>query len=373
MSTRSTSKILVAGLVIAWAAACSDARDEEPSEVQLAAGPLPRRPGANVKNLPDFLKCMNDNLKKGDAIDKAVACLPAGCTITLVMSESSAQPGCAPPKGAQKCQLPRVLLACGDPKFEPSFTLCPTSSEGGMQRIEVCQAMPGTDDTEMADISAFANGYDPAVATLKQVLSMPNDDDTGTKGCNGNCHLHEKGKRTDDKNNVVNTGVNGGLLSTRVAPDVNKVIFTTDPAVKAAIEKAKKDGEYAQLEGTKDEELASICKCIDENKDKEPFTKESGKLALDLCNALLSNVGGAGGGAGGAGGASGASGRGGSGGTGEGGGVSVDAGNAGEGGTQSNDTDSGTAAGSGGSSGSLGVFDASSRASVQVSQGVFGF
>ena len=103
------------------------------------------------------------------------------------MGRSSAQPACAPPAGEQKCQLPRVLLSCGDPRFEPSFTLCPTSDNDGMKRIEVCQGMPGTNDTEMADIATFINGFDATEATLDKVLSFPkNKDDTeGTKGCNG--------------------------------------------------------------------------------------------------------------------------------------------------------------------------------------------
>jgi hypothetical protein len=244
-----------------------------------------------------------------------------------------------------------------------------------MQRIEVCQGMNGTTATEMADIAAFGKGYDPDLAMLDQVLSKPNDDDTGTKGCNGDCHLHGKGERLvgDTK---IHTGVNDGLLSTPVPPDVNNVIFTTDPAVQAAIKEAKDGDEYEQRKGTRDEDLASICKCIDENKGKAPFTEESGKLALALCNALLSGVEGAGGGADGAGGASGrgsvggtsgvgggeGGGEGGVGGEGgaggEGGGTGVDSGISGAGGTQSNHSDSGTAAGSGGFVRSFGVFAA---------------
>jgi len=370
MSKRTMSKVLMAGVVIAWAAACSGANDEEPNEVQLAAA-------NEVKNLPDFLKCLNDKLKKGDGIDKAVACLPGGCTITLVMSPSSAQPACAAPAGERKCQLPRVLLACGNPKFEPSFTLCPTSANGGMQRIEVCQGMDGTEDTEMADIAAFGRGFDPDLATLKQVLSMPGEGG-GTKGCNaGTCHLHGEGKRTVE-NKEINTGTNGGLLSTRVAPRPRDVIFTTDPAVQAALKKAKEDPKFERRPGTKDEDLASICKCIDENKGKEPFTEESGKLALALCNALLTSVEGAGGrgnagGTGGVGGSSGTAGVGGSSGRGGVGGAGGVGGESGEDGGMSVEAGSEAASGSGGFGGSLGVFDAAARTGVPASYEFLGF
>jgi hypothetical protein len=135
----------------------------------------------DVRSIEDFVSCLNGTLAGNPAVDisDTVQCLPKKCTITLTMSNISAQPACF----SDSCQLPRVLIECpGPPRFMPSYLLCHTDE--GSERVEIGEAVDQAGNMRMADIHIVPGAYgniDP-----NDVLSV-ND----SKGCIANgqtCH-----------------------------------------------------------------------------------------------------------------------------------------------------------------------------------------
>lgn len=78
-------------------------------------------PSANVKDIPSFVKCLNDNIQQGanTNVSNAVMCIPKGCSMSVTMSQASAQAAC----NLGGCQLPRVILDC--PRSGCRSTLSP--------------------------------------------------------------------------------------------------------------------------------------------------------------------------------------------------------------------------------------------------------
>src|SRR6185503_2199464 len=108
------------------------------SVVPLLAGTcFPDTEPNDVRTIEGFVECLNNRIPGGDVAD-AVQCLPCGCTLTLTKSGKSAQPGCS--HGG--CYLPRILVNCpGPPQFQPSFSLCVTDPDGGLDRVEIGQTI----------------------------------------------------------------------------------------------------------------------------------------------------------------------------------------------------------------------------------------
>jgi hypothetical protein len=243
----------------------------------LAACPMP------VNSIDSFICCVNSKVPAGGNVSNAVQCLPPGCSVTLTMSDQSAQAACT----LGTCQLPRVLLTCPGPapgrSFRPSFLLCPqdsgTAPEFGMDRVELGEDT-ANGDMIMADVP-FPPGHVP-VPFDDSVKSMDNGG-SGTKSCNDTsigCHA---------------SGMPQGMLDTSkpIDPFGNPIgkdsingsdyIISTDDECKEASPDTTKFMPQA---------LADICSCIATNRaqiaaDATPgeFEKKMNVL-LALCQAL---------------------------------------------------------------------------------------
>ena len=206
------------------------------------------------KTIPDLVKCLNEKAKTKPPADVVALCIPSGCKyrlinpVSITKKENSAQPGCEFPKDAdadKKCVLPRVILECDGGKFQPSFSLCPSSDS---QRIEVCQ---GDGPTTMADIAIPKGGY--VELPLKDAVSTPEKDGdkvTGdSKGCSA-CHTKGDFGETDVG------GIKGVLLP-----------------------------KFPIQEGTESTQtIDDVCKCI-KDRLKDKLTPDYDYL-LPLCEAL---------------------------------------------------------------------------------------
>lgn len=230
-------------------------------------------PSANVKDIPSFVKCLNDNVKKGDQanVADAVMCIPKGCTMTLTMSQASAQAAC----NLGGCQLPRVILDCPGPKpdlrFRPSFLLCPIDSnqEGehpfGTDRIEIgVDVTPVEGDTGnmmMADLDIPPNKpYNP-VDPNKITSTVGND-----KGCNV-CHNDKTPANAKQGDPVLSEAIHP--FSTSCAGqgvDVSQyVIDTDDPDYEDKVKPGdvKVGGVPVEAQG-----IADVCDCINNHRDE---------------------------------------------------------------------------------------------------------
>jgi hypothetical protein len=266
--------------------------------------------GAAADECSDAMKAVNDiksfntcqtkcRAGKPTNVSDAVDCLPQKCKITLTMSPQSAQRACK----LGGCQLPRIVLDCPGPadakfpdkRFRPSFLLCPVNSRNdhgtgqwGLDVIELADdhAKLGQDRRDMVmGEMAIPPGDNYQAKALGTVLSL--DGGMG-RGCPG-CHT---------QNGTVNVDNMGIALKARLHKDIDPngkstlrpveelapyVIFAQDNDEKVK-ENVKKG--YLNTDGTKvmQENLASICKCIDMNKDaikkdnEEPTKKNFPKV-----------------------------------------------------------------------------------------------
>lgn len=240
-----------------------------------------------------FLQCVNDKIKTKRNIGKTtdnsdtVQCLPSKCSVTLTMSDRSAQKACLS-GGTANHQLPRVLMKCpGPPQFEPSYLLCPVSSEGagnitGSNRVEIGVTVGKImrDNMEQSVMVMADIPVPPGVdGNIKDVLNIvPN-----SKGCNichrnGNPNAGNKLPQFSEKIEV--SGTFGIELS-------SFIIYTNDPKVKKKLKGVKLSA------GLKKQTLSEICQGIDnaikgpmDAGDKLLANPEQMLVVKKLCRAL---------------------------------------------------------------------------------------
>ena len=198
------------------------------------------------KTIATFVKCLNDTKKaKANVADVIEACIPDKCKMTLTMSQQSAQKACT----LAGCKLPRVIFECDGPeaslKFRPSLLMCPTDSkfngEFGVNRIEAGEETKNPKDASetvmrMADINV------PPDTDLTRIDPKEVTSKGAGKGTNKNCNMCHSGGALD-------LTPEGDLLSRLIDPRRFK---------------AKDLSEFI----LKNDEIAGICTCIKDNKDK---------------------------------------------------------------------------------------------------------
>lgn len=226
-------------------------------------------PAANVKDIPSFVACMNNNIQQGANanISNAVMCVPKGCVVYTTMSQASAQAAC----NLGSCQLPRVILDCPGPaadlRFRPSFLLCPINSnqEGehpfGTDRIEMGEDItPVEGDTgnmKMADMAIAPNkAYQPQTAAGVTSTMGP-----GNKGCN-QCHINKTPANAKNGDPIISEAIHPFSKSCAAqGVDVSQyVIDTNDPSQTVEVGDVKVGGVQVQAQ-----KLADVCKCIMNN------------------------------------------------------------------------------------------------------------
>ena len=226
-----------------------------------------------VKTIEDFVECLNDNIVGGDIAD-AVDCLPPKCTMTVTLSDGSAQPACT--DGG--CPLPRILLNCpGPPQLQPSFSLC--VDDGGLYRVEIGETINKSGHMRMADVHIDPN-HPWALTDPNTVLSKVGADPNGldTKEC-WMCHQ-----------SVV--APPGALAISKPEPyeifEQGCVIETNEPGEKPdPSDDCQFIGDITGFAGTG---LEDICDCIGEGitgGDPNTFANDQGPVAKAICEALV--------------------------------------------------------------------------------------
>jgi|GEM_PF-6967433 len=256
-------------------------------------------PVQEVKTIEDLANCLNDAFEEGEEVTIAdtLQCIPAGCSVTLTMSRSSAQAGCFmggagdpnPPSGVTtaetagpepRCQLPRILLDCpGPPPFMPSYSLCPVGSVGeaqGSNRIEVGQVVDAAGNMRMGDIPVPPGPYEPLDPA--DVVSKV-DGGQGTKECN-QCH----------GNPVQNPVMGDDELSDKLPAAPECVICTDAPGQTAAPGDCQPKTTPPTPRPVEAQCLSEICDCIDQalavEGDAHPLDDAQGVVLQKLCRAL---------------------------------------------------------------------------------------
>lgn len=246
-----------------------------PTLLALNCAPPPAVEPDDVRSIEDFVRCVNARLAGNPNATSAdtVQCLPPKCTITLTMSNISAQPACF----TGECQMPRVLLTCpGPPLFMPSYLLCP--SDEGSERIEIGEAVDVDGNMRMADIHIVPG---PFMAIDETAVISTND----SKGCNSNgltCHVSHGPQQYSEPIDPFDgsEGSNGN-------PDC---IIATDRCDQAAIQEEK--GCFPTNDDprvVRPQSLSKVCECIREGNDDpqdELSMEDRGPLVEALCDAL---------------------------------------------------------------------------------------
>jgi hypothetical protein len=221
----------------------------------------------DVRTIEGFVECLNNRII-GQDIAAAVQCLPCNCTLTLTLSEGSAQPAC----NDQGCPGPRVLVNCpGPPQFQPSFSLC--TSNTGLDRVEIGEVINTQGHMRMADVEVGVGGtgydfIDPATAVSKATSASGDSADCWT------CHQHDPG--------VVGQEAISFPEPYQIFGN-NCVIDTDEPCRKPDA------GNCGGGDVTK-KSLAEICQCLDDkiNDDLSPlFQSPAAMRARALCQALV--------------------------------------------------------------------------------------
>jgi hypothetical protein len=230
----------------------------------------------DVRSIEDFLGCLNTALDDvNPSAEQAVQCLPKKCSITLTMSNISAQPACFVPAagGEGACQMPRVLITCpGPPLFMPSFLLCPTDE--GSERVEVGEAVDTAGNMRMADI--HINGHAPPYYPA-DVLSVGD-----SEGCiaNGNTCHDSVGPNQDS----APIDPWGDPQTTNGRPEC---IIDTDRCEEDKQAIGDESGDQAQCEDrtVTRRTLEEVCDCIENSTDVAALPR--GALVTAICNELL--------------------------------------------------------------------------------------
>lgn len=210
-----------------------------------------------------FRQCVNNKIKTkrntGETTDisDTVQCLPAKCSVTLTMSDRSAQKACLS-GGAANHQLPRVIMKCsGPPQFEPSYLLCPMGSEGtdnitGSNKVEIGVTVGKVmrDNMEQSVMVMADIPVPPSVdGNIKDVLSIVPD----SKGCNI-CHRNGNPNAGNGLPQFSEKIEVSGTFGIELSPFI---IYTNDPKVKKKLKGVKLS------ERLKKQTLSEICQGID--------------------------------------------------------------------------------------------------------------
>ncbi len=238
--------------------------------VPAADPPPPMGPasGDDVETIEDFIGCLNANLlEEYHTIADTVQCLPEKCSLTLTMSENSAQAACS----VGGCQLPRVILDCpGPPRFFPSYLLCPLDSESGghlgVNRVELGQVIDDMGNMRMADVPVEPGPFTPLYP--HDVLSVVG----ASKGCNG-CHTAVGAPAAGQEE----------ISAPIDAHDRPGCIISTDACGKAA-----SPGTCGSKTVTA-QSLSEVCECIHEGlvTAGSGLDNAQGQIVADLCDNLL--------------------------------------------------------------------------------------
>jgi len=240
--------------------------------------PAPAVAPDDVRTIEDFVRCLNGRLAGNQDVDisDSVQCLPKKCTITLTMSNISAQPAC----NSLHCQLPRVLITCpGPPRFMPSYLLC--FENEGSKRIEIGEAIDAAGNMRMADIHFPEGVYE----NISETDILSNNDE---KGCNSNgttCHTEftppnttfKYSKPIDPWVEAENGNPNCIIATDRCEPDRQAITEEKECFPPA-------DGSR----GVRPESLSEICQCIrDSRQDPEdPLSRPENEYIENLCDEL---------------------------------------------------------------------------------------
>ncbi len=223
-----------------------------------------------VAAIGKFIDCVNDKIKTKGAIDisDTVECLEDCCTVTLTMSEDSAQAACffGGANGTGTCQLPRVILKCpGPPQMELSYLLCGIGSAGaggviGSNRVEIGVVVGETGSGTvmvMADVPV-----PPGTNTnIENVISVGTTTSRGTKGCNA-CH-GDAGMKANAGEPQLSERIEAfGTLDDPQNPRNPSFIIDTDDC---QVQEKINGLPLGNLNGVgvKKQTLAEICDCID--------------------------------------------------------------------------------------------------------------
>ena len=269
------------GLAVVLGIAVMLGRAQENTLMRLDNGPkgfaeLAPDSSSGVNDIETFLQCINEYLQGGDAtVADTVQCIPSGCTVTLTMSDKSAQQACSLSStggvGTPPCQLPRVLLTCpGPPTFMPSYLLCPEGSDNGSNRIEIGVVVGENGEMQMADIPIPPGAY--TTLGLADVLSVVPD----SKGCNS-CHdPGNPGAPQGGPQLSLPIDSFGTFGTTGLAPFI---ISTDEPG------RSVNPGQGFTVQS-----LSEVCGCIEQaqirNDPTDPLNTDQGRVVLALCRAL---------------------------------------------------------------------------------------
>jgi hypothetical protein len=225
----------------------------------------------DVRTIEDFVQCLNNRIIGGDIVD-AVQCIPCGCSLTLTLSEGSAQPAC----NDQGCPMPRVLLNCpGPPQFQPSFSLCIADTGGGLDRVEIGQTINAQGDMRMGDVHIDPAGYgytDPSAPVSKADGSGPGD----SAQC-WTCHDHDNDTPIGEE--AISSPSPYQIFDTNCVTDTDEPCQLPDAG----------DGD-CRTQGTLEQKsFAQICQCLDNKNDLDEEDPLYPKLlrARGLCHALM--------------------------------------------------------------------------------------
>lgn len=217
----------------------------------------------DVRTIEGFVQCLNNRNLSGDIVG-AVQCLPCNCTMTVTLNDGSAQPAC----NNQGCPMPRVLLNCpGPPQFQPSFSLCITSS--GLDRVEIGETINAAGDMRMGDVHV-GPGYvytDPS-----EPVSKVDENGNDTASC-WNCHDSTAAPQGAE-------AISGPLSNF----GRNCVTDTDEPCQEPDVE----DGNCHDQGNLERKTLAEICQCLDDKvlAESDPLHPKLVRSRA-LCHALM--------------------------------------------------------------------------------------
>ena len=225
----------------------------------------------DVRTIEDFVQCLNNRIVGGNIVD-AVQCIPCGCSLTLTLSQGSAQPAC----NDQGCPMPRVLLNCpGPPQFQPSFSLCISDPRDGLDRVEIGQTINAQGDMRMGDVHIDPDGYSytvPSAPVSKADGGIPGD----SAAC-WTCHDHDNDTPVGEE--AISSPSPYQIFDTNCVTDTDEPCQLPDVG----------DGDCRDQGTLEQKSFAQICQCLDDKDDLDEEDPLYPKLlrARALCHALM--------------------------------------------------------------------------------------
>jgi hypothetical protein len=231
---------------------------------------------AQLQDIDAFVTCVN-NIGPNATVVDAVACVPAGCYVTVTLSQESAQPACTLTDGTQ---LPRVIFSCASNggtnqilRFRPSFSLCTQSASPSPSRVinhielgEDSGVVRDSQQTQtMADITLLPPTLPAGSLTDAGVQAGNANPETGCANCHDALGTTTVVSPSSQAGSVVN-------LFGPIRPELGEgTIFTNDPKVQAPAVQTP---------------LSTICTEIANSTYLFVSHPDRYQLAVSLCNAL---------------------------------------------------------------------------------------